>query len=108
MRRGAQVTVTQQSDYGKPEPAPVIQSDFFKTHPPVTLWPITSKLRETPLFRVGIKPGTETGRRQTSQAGVDKVGTVAREKVGAALGAPDAATMREVERRLAVFPGIAK
>ena len=37
-----------------------------------------------------------------------KVVTVAREKVGAALGAPDAATIEEAERRLAVFPGFAK
>ena len=108
MRRGALVTVTLQGDYGKPGPALAIQLDFFEAHPSVTLWPITSELRETPLFRVGIKPGTETGLRQTSQAVVDKVVTVAREKVGAVLGAPDAATIEEVERRRAVFPGIAK
>ena len=108
MRRVAQVTVTQQSDYGKPEPAPVIRSDFFEARPSVTLWPVTSELRETPLFRVGIKPATETGRRKTFQAVVDKVVTVAREKVGAVLGAPDAATIEEVERRLSMFPGIAK
>ena len=73
----------------------------------MTLWTDTSELRETPLFRVGIKPGTETGRRQTSQAVVDKVVTVAREKVGAVLGA-HAATIEEAERRLVVFPGVAK
>ena len=103
VRRVVQVTVTPQSDYGKPEPALVIRPDFFEAHPSVTPWPVTSELRETPLFRVGIKPGTESGRRKTFQAVVDKVVTVAREKVGAALGALDAATIEEVERRLSVF-----
>ena len=57
----------------------------------------------TSQLKAAARAGTETGLRQTSQAVVDKVVTVARERVGAVLGAPDAAPMQEAERRLAVF-----
>ena len=108
MRRGDLVTIALQGDHGKPRPALVIQSDFFETHPSVTVLPVTSYLRKTPLFRVDVRPGAETGLRKPSQVMLDKAVTVAREKLGVAIGALDAGTMQDIERRLAVFLGIAK
>lgn len=102
------MTIALQGDHGKPRPALVIQSDFFETHPSVTVLPVTSDLRKTPLFRVDVRPSAETGLRKPSQVMVDKAVTVAREKLGAAIGALDAGTMQDIERRLAVFLGIAR
>ena len=107
MKRGDLVTVALQGDLGKPRPALVIQSDFFATHPSVTVLPITSDLRPTPVFRVTLAPNEANGLRVPSQVMVDKAMTVTREKVGATMGQLDAAQMLEVDRSLAVFLGIA-
>jgi mRNA interferase MazF len=108
MKRGDLVTIALQGDYGKPRPALVIQSDFFDAHPSVTVLPITSELRDTPLFRVSVKPNPNNSLRKPSQVMVDKSVSVAREKIGETFGYLDAGQMLEVERCLAVFLGIAK
>jgi len=107
MRRGDLVTVALPGDYGKPRPALLIQADFFDLHPSVTVLPVTSALRETPLFRITIHPSDTNGLQKTSQVMVDKTMTVAREKVGAAFGTVEKEILTEVERSLAVFLGIA-
>jgi mRNA interferase MazF len=61
MKRGDPVTIALQGDYGKPSPALVIQSDLFDEHPSVTILPVTSELRDTPLFRITLKPSDENG-----------------------------------------------
>jgi mRNA interferase MazF len=107
MRRGDLVTVALQGAYGKPRPALVIQSDMFDEHPSVTLLPVTSELRATPLFRIPVEPGTENGLQVPSQVMVDKAQTVPRDKVGAVFGHLDAEAMLAVNRALAVFLGFA-
>lgn len=108
MRRGDLVTIALQGDYGKPRPALVIQADYFDAHPSVTVLPVTSDLRDAPLFRVTLAVGEDTGLRKPSQVMVDKAMTVASEKVGPAFGHLDPETMLTIERCLAVFLGIAK
>jgi mRNA interferase MazF len=66
------VTVVLPRDYGKPRPALVIQSDLFDEHPSVTVLPLTTDLRPTPLFRIDIAPSGENGLRAPSQVMVDK------------------------------------
>ena len=56
MKRGDLVTVSLPGSYGKPRPALIIQSDLFDEHPSVTVLPITSELRDAPLFRITIEP----------------------------------------------------
>jgi len=107
MRRGELVTVATPGDYGKPRPALVIQSDLFDEVPSVTLCLVTSTLRETPLIRITVDPSPENGLQRISQIQVDKVITVARERVGRVIGRLDDATMLKVNRSLAVFIGIA-
>jgi len=106
MKRGDLVTIALHGDYGKPRPALVIQSDFFDVHPSVTVLPITSDLRETPLFRITVEPNKKNGLLKTSQVMVDKSVTVAREKIGPSFGRLEANLMLEIERCLAVFLGI--
>lgn len=107
MKRGDLVTVVLQGDLGKPHPALVIQSDLFAAHPSVTILPVTSDLRATPLFRVAVDPATGNGLSKPSQVMVDKPQSVERDKIGSVLGHLDAAAMRAVNRALAVFLGLA-
>ena len=107
MRRGDLVTVALQGDLGKPRPALVIQSDLFDAHPSVTILPVTSELRDAPLFRILVNPTEQSGLNKPSQVMVDKPQSVAREKVGAVFGRLDDVTMLAVNRALAVFLGFA-
>lgn len=107
MKRGNLVTVSLSGDYGKPRPALVIQSDFFDEHPSITVLPITSELRDTPLFRITIEPNKENGLQKISQIMIDKTHTVGREKIGKSFGKLSNDQMLEINRALAVFLGFA-
>jgi len=105
--RGDVVTIALSGDYGKPRPALVIQSDLFDTHPSVTVLPVTSELRDAPLFRIAVTPSAFNGLRKPSQVMVDKPQTVARTKIGNTIGRLDDDSMLGVTRALAVFLGFA-
>ena len=105
MKRGDLVTIALQGSYGKPRPALVIQSDLFDEHPSVTILPVTSELRETPLFRVTIEPDAGNGLQKPSQVMVDKAQTIPREKIGSTFGRLHDENMLAVNRALAVFMG---
>lgn len=108
MMRGDFVTIAMQGDFGKPRPALVIQANLFSEHSSVTVLPVTSTLVAAPLLRVTVQPSPENGLQKPSQVMVDKAMTVKRDKVGPAFGRIDTDTLVEVERRLAVFLGIAR
>ena len=108
MMRGDFVTIAMQADFGKPQPALVIQSDQFNEHETVTVLHVTSKLVAAPLLRVTVQSDPASGLQKPSQVMVDKAMTVKRDKVGQAFGRIEANTMVEVERCLAVFLGIVK
>ena len=107
MRRGDLVTVALQGAYGKPRPALVIQSDLFSDHPSVTLLPVTSELRATPLFRIQIEPTPENGLLAPTQVMVDKVQSVPKDKIGTAFGRLDSESMLAINLSLALFLGFA-
>ena len=106
MKRGDLVTVALQGDYGIPRPAVIVQSDYFKHHPSVVILPVTSELRETPLFRFTLEPTKKNGLKKASQIMVDKPQTVSREKLKQVFGKLSDSELLEVERLLAVFLGI--
>jgi mRNA interferase MazF len=106
-RRGDVVTVVLSRDYGKPRPALVIQSDLFDAHPPLTVLPLTTDLRPTPLFRIDITPTQQNGLRAPSQVMVDKAQTLPRGKIGQRVGALSVEEMICVDRALALFLGFA-
>ncbi|TAK72536.1 MAG: type II toxin-antitoxin system PemK/MazF family toxin [Gammaproteobacteria bacterium] len=105
MKRGDIVAVSLPGDYGKPRPALVIQSNLFDIHPSVTILPITTELREAPLFRIDIEPTKENGLLKRSQIMVDKTHTIQREKLKARFGKVDDILMLTVNRALAMFLG---
>ncbi|PKO62155.1 MAG: growth inhibitor PemK [Betaproteobacteria bacterium HGW-Betaproteobacteria-18] len=106
MRRGDLVTIALQGDYGKPRPALIVQSDLFDEHPSVTILPVTSELRETPLFRIRVEPNAANGLQKTSDIMVDKAQSVSRERIGNAFGHVCEEQMLSVSRSLAVFLGV--
>ncbi len=108
MRPGDLVTVAVSGDFGKPRPALVIQADAFADHATVTVLLLSSALVEAPLLRFTIVPDATNGLRLPSQIMIDKTMTVMRVKIRQAFGRLNAEALLEVERRLAVFLGIAK
>ena len=86
----------------------MVQSDFFENHPSVTVLPVTSDLRDTPLFRVLVEPSQENGLHLTSQIMIDKAMTVSSERLGEPIGRLDPNLLMDVDRCLAVFLGIVK
>ena len=107
MRRGDIVSVVIQGAYGKPRPALVIQSDLFSDHPSITILPVTSTIRDTPLFRIRLTPSPENGLHSPSDVMIDKMTTVPREKVGSVFGHLEESYMVSIERLIALFLGIA-
>ncbi len=108
MRRGDLVTVAVQGDFGKPRPALIVQADAFADHATVTVLLVSSALVDAPLLRLTLQPDAANGLRRPSQVMIDKAMTIMRTKLGEAIGRLDGDAMIEVERRLAVFLGIAK
>jgi mRNA interferase MazF len=106
--RGDFVTIAVQGDFGKPRPALVIQADLFSDHSSITVLPLTSDLVDAPLLRVTVQPTEYNGLQKSSQVMVDKAMTIRREKMGPPFGRIDLDTLVEIERRLALFVGIAK
>jgi mRNA interferase MazF len=108
LKRGDLVVVALPGEYGKPRPALVLQSDLFlATHPSVTVLPITSEIRDAPLFRLTVEPSRSNGLRKVSQIMVDKPMTFRRDKIGSPIGHLDEDLQVRVNRALIVWLGIA-
>lgn len=107
MNRGSLVSVALQGDYGKPRPALIVQSTLFAELPSVTVLPITSELREAPLYRITVAPTPANGLRKASQVMIDKAVTVRRDRIGEVFGQLDDDAMVAVNRAMALFFGFA-
>ncbi len=107
VKRGDLVAIALQGDYGKPRHALVIQSDLFSQHPSVTVLPITSELRQAPLFRIDIEPSADNGLKKLSQVMIDKMQSISVEKLGDPFGRVDDASLLAINRALAVWLGFA-
>lgn len=101
------VTVVLQGAQGKPRPALIVQADRFAELAAVTVLPITSTLLDAPLLRVPLEPSHRNGLSLPSQVMVDKPQTPPRAKLGRVIGRIDDATLRAVNRALAIFLGLA-
>jgi mRNA interferase MazF len=101
--RGDLVIAAFPSDYGKPRPALVIQSDGFNRLQSVTVLPLTSDLYPAPLIRINLAPTPSNGLQRRSHIMVDKAATISRTKIGQRIGRIDAETMAAVGAALARF-----
>lgn len=107
MRRGEIWTVSGGGYAGKPRPAVIIQDDRFDATASVTICAFTSDPTDAPLFRLPIEPGESNGLRSPSRLMVDKITTVARDKLGERIGRLDDEDMVRLNRAILVFLGLA-
>ncbi len=86
MTRGALAPIAIASNFGKPRPALVIQSDVFPDTATVTLLLLTSELLEMSLLRVTVERSAQNGLRRRSQIQMDKAMTAFRSRTGQPFG----------------------
>jgi mRNA interferase MazF len=93
------------SDYVKPRPAVIVQSDdvtgFSKT---VLL--MTSNLLEAGFMRILVEPSATNRLRKPTHVMVDKAMTFRAHKVGPVFGTLDPETMTRINRAIALFFGL--
>jgi mRNA interferase MazF len=109
VKRGEIWTASGGPDYaGKPRPVLIVQDDRLGITASITICPFTSTSREAPLFRAAIKPTVTNGLGKASYVMIDKVTTVARQRLGRPIGHLSADDMIRIDRLLLVFLGLAK
>ncbi|MBM3815347.1 MAG: type II toxin-antitoxin system PemK/MazF family toxin [Acidimicrobiia bacterium] len=105
--RGDVVLSASSGDFGKPRPAVVVQSDLFNpTHSSVVICPLTTHLVDAPLFRIPIQAEHGNGLKQESQAMVDKVMGVRRDRIARKIGALGLSQMEAINRAMRVWLGL--
>ena len=108
MKRGEIWTVAGGGDYtGKPRPAVIIQDDSFDATASVTICAFTTDPTEAPLFRIPVETSEKNGLRVPSSLMVDKLTTVAKERLGSQVGRLGDEDMVRMNRAVLVFLGMA-
>jgi mRNA interferase MazF len=107
MRRGDVVIAAGQGDYGKPRPVLIVQSDSITTFETVTVALITSTLINSPNVRPSVEPSDTNGLRERSQIMLDKIQPVKLAKVNTVVGRLSDEDMERVNRKIAVYFGLA-
>ncbi len=107
MKRGEIWTVSGTGYAGKPRPGVVIQDDAFDATGSITICVFTSDETDAPLFRLLIEPTEANGLRTGSRLMIDKVTTIAKNKLGEKIGRLEDADMLRLNQALMVFLGLA-
>jgi mRNA interferase MazF len=108
MKRGEIWTIAGGGDYtGTPRPAVIVQDDSFDATASVTICAFTTDPTDAPLFRIAIEPSGKNGLRAPSRLLVDKLTTVAKERLGSRMGRLDDEDMVRLNRAILVFLGMA-
>jgi mRNA interferase MazF len=109
MKRGEIWTVAGGAAYvGKPRPAVIIQDNRFDASDSIVLCPLTTDPTSAPIFRLPVKPSTQSGLRTACQIMVDKVTAVPRRRLGRLVGSLTAEEMRALNRAIFVFLGLSE
>jgi mRNA interferase MazF len=97
MKRGDVVVCVVAGDYGKPRPAVIVQSDAYNEadYTSIVVYPITSALTNKS-FRLQIPPSFDNGLKITSEAMIDKLVAVCRDKIHQQLGTLDTTIVLKV------------
>ena len=108
MKRGESWVAAGGGDFtGEPRPVVIIQDDRFEHSNSVTVCALTSDPTDATLFRVALSPSPENGIFEPCRVMVDKITTVRRERLSRRIGTLSAKDMREIDRAILVFLGIA-
>lgn len=92
---------------GRPRPAVILQDELFAATRSVTVCPLTSDDTDARVVRPVIRASAENGLRTSSRLMVDKITTVARERLGRRVGRLSAADVSAMNRAVLVFLGLA-
>lgn len=107
MKRGEIWTVSGGSNYaGKPRPAVIIQDNIFDATQSVTICAFTSDPTEAPLMRLLIEPSEINGLSVASRLMVDKVTTIAKNKIGVRIGQLSSEDISKLNQAIIVFLGL--
>ena len=107
MKRGEVWTVSGAGYAGKPRPAVIVQDDRFDATASITICAFTTDRTDAPLFRVVVTPTEGNGLRTVSCLMVDKITTVAKDRLGEHIGHLDADDAVRLNRAMMVFLGLA-
>jgi mRNA interferase MazF len=106
LKRGDVVVTVVQGDHGKPRPAIIVQTDVLNgTHPTILLCLISSKVTGNG-FRMPLPANQATGLRLPSEAMIDKLHAVKREKVTQKIGALSPEQLSVLDRKLVAVLGL--
>ena len=104
LRRGDVVICVLPSDYGKPRPAIVVQSDLFnESHASVVVCPISTEVTGYSLFRISVPPSETSGLRQQSEVMVDKLAAIRRSRLGQRIGRLSHTQIASVDQALRLW-----
>ena len=109
MKRGEIWTVAGGSaSAGKPRPAVIIQDDRFDANDSIVVCPLTTDPTPAPIFRLPVRPSSQSGVRALCWMMVDKVTAVPRKRLGSLVGSLNSDEMRTLNRSLFVFLGLSE
>ena len=84
----------------------IVQDDRFAAVASITICPFTSDPTDAPLLRLVVAPSDLNGLRTTSRLMVDKITTVAKEKLGNRMGRLAHEDMVRLNRAILTFLGL--
>ena len=109
MKRGEIWTVAGGAAYaGKPRPAVIVQDDRFDANDSIIVCPLTTDPTAAPIFRLSIRPSTQSGLRSPSRMMVDKLTAVPRRRLGRLVGSLASDEVRALNRAIFVFLGLSE
>lgn len=86
---------------GPQRPCVVVQSDLFNaTHATITVCPLTNVIGGEALFRVVMSPREENGLTAECEVQIDRITSVARDRVTALLGRASPTRMEQIDQAL--------
>ena len=92
---------------GTPQPVVIVQDDRFAGTGSVTICAFTTDPTDAPLLRIDVVPSAANGLRERSRLMVDKIATMARERLGTRIGRLANADMQRLDRAMMVFLDLA-
>jgi mRNA interferase MazF len=109
MKRGEIWTVAGGAVYpGKPRPAVIVQDDRFDANDSIVVCPLTTDSTPAPIFRLPVRPSSQSGLRSPCRLMVDKVTAVPRKRLRMLVGSLTSDEMRALNRALFVFLGLSE
>ena len=84
-----------------PRPCVVVQSDLYNaTHATITVCPLTSVMGGEALFRVAMSPREHNGLTAECEVQVDRITSVARDRITAVIGHASPTRMEQIDQAL--------